>query len=141
MTDGERQLESVKSDDQPRKAANVSTAQRADNAKSNPPATAGEFLQVWWRGVAGEFTPPNLWTHSRPPLRESWLYAAYGKQAAEFGAGRQMSRAAAWIAIPLRALALWLDWCAERPSRFCVAAILYFVTAQFLPISPNWLVL
>lgn len=120
--------------------ARVGTRAPAHEPAETPTAlTLGEYSRSWAANVRREFTPPNLWSQERPSLRASWLYARHGEQAGPDSTGRRMCQGSAWFAVPLRALALFVDWLAERPSRFLAAAVLYLVLAQCIPIAPEWL--
>lgn len=141
-TDRDRLPSQVSSQVRPASGVQARVCPRAParEAAQTPAApTLGSFARAWAKGVRAEFPPPNLWSHARPSLRESWLYARHGGQAAAHGAGRRMCRGSAWLAVPLRAVALFTDWLAERPSRLLAAAVFYLVLAQIIPIAPAWL--
>lgn len=141
-TDGDGLGSQVSSRDRAGSGADARVYTRAparEPAETPTAPTLGEFSRSWAANVRKEFTPPNLWSQERPSLRASWLYARYGEQAAPGSAGRRMCRGSAWLAVPLRGLALFVDWLAERPSRFLAAAVLYLVLAQTIPIAPEWL--
>lgn len=80
----------------------------------NPRMTAApSWEQIKECGDAGRHAPPNGW-----PRTVSVLWSRD-------------------VALPARALAIWLDWVARSPSRFLVVLVLYALVAH-LP-GMDWL--
>jgi hypothetical protein len=94
------------------------------------PVSAGQYARTWAEQWRRNWTPPELWTHGRPSLRASWLWAVRGEHLPEDEQMRHASRAGAGALIPFRALFLYLDWIFERPSRVIAAAVLVLAVIQ-----------
>lgn len=96
------------------------------------PISIGEHASAWASDLRTDWTPPDLWTRGRPPLRDTWLWAVHGEHLpdhVQMGTGCQ---AAAWVLLPFRALFLSLDWIFERISRVLAAAVLLFAVLQLI---------
>lgn len=87
-------------------------------------------LRDRWGGIVARvgtlFTPPNPRTTVPPSWDQLVEYGDHGRQAPATGWPRTLS--VLWsrgVALPGRALAIWLDWITRCPSRSLVALVLY----------------
>ncbi|KAA2248682.1 hypothetical protein F0L68_39730 [Solihabitans fulvus] len=94
------------------------------------PVSLGEHTRTWAHGMRRHWTPPDLWEHGRPALKDTWLWARYGQHLPDDEQVRLGSRVTAGIRLPFRALLLYLDWVFERDSRLVAALVLVFVVVQ-----------
>lgn len=93
------------------------------------PVSLAEHSRAWATAAQKWVQPPDLWHTERPSLKASWVWAMHGEHLPDVDTARLGSRIGAAITIPARAVLLYLDWLAERPSRLVAAALLVTVTA------------
>ncbi|MEU4673960.1 hypothetical protein AB0F91_39895 [Amycolatopsis sp. NPDC023774] len=103
-----------------------------------PPPTRGDRLtpDEVKSLLAEQFTPPRLWDEQPPPLKATQEWAVSGEHLPLADLSRHGSRAWAYVAIPLRAIALYADWIFQRGSRTVAALLLFLVIDQVIPIVP-----
>lgn len=91
------------------------------------PVSLSEHSRTWAGAARQWVRPPDLWHSERPSLKASWVWALHGEHLPDVDTARLGSRLGAGITIPIRAVLLYLDWLAERPSRLTAAALLVAV--------------
>jgi hypothetical protein len=96
------------------------------------PVSAAEYARTWADVWRKNWIPPQLWTHGRPSLKASWLWATRGEHLPEDEPVRHASRAGTGALLPFRALFLYLDWIFERWSRVIAAAVLVLAIVQMI---------
>lgn len=96
------------------------------------PVSAGQYARTWAEQWRRNWVPPQLWTHGRPSLKASWLWALHGEHLPEDEQARHASRAGTGALLPFRALFLYLDWIFERWSRVIAATVLVLTLIQMI---------
>ncbi|MPY99984.1 MAG: hypothetical protein GEU97_18740 [Actinophytocola sp.] len=130
----------------PENGANAGVREPARAKESTQPQQHSQPADVTLRSRLGDlatrvgtlFTPPNPRTTSPPSWDQLIEYGDRGRQAPKDGWPRTLS--VLWsrvVALPGRALAIWLDWITRCPSRSLVALVLYALLAH-LP-GMGWL--
>jgi hypothetical protein len=76
------------------------------------------------------FEPPEIWSEDRPGLQRIIWYHLHGSHVPARGAGRVVARAWMPVAVSVAAVAYYLQWILERPSRALAATLLYAVLAH-----------
>ncbi len=97
----------------------------------HPNATLRSRLNALAARAGKLFTPPNPRTSTPPSWGQLVEYGTHGRQAPRDGWPRVLS--VLWsrvVALPGRALAIWLDWITRCPSRSLVALVLYALLAH-----------
>lgn len=112
--------------------APAAAAEKLVIGAKSAPISAGDYAKNYAEELRKNWTPPDLWTHGRPSLRASWLWACHGEHLPEDEQVRHASRAGAGALIPFRALFLFLDWIFERWSRVIAAAVLVLAVIQVI---------
>jgi hypothetical protein len=135
---GARENNAASAQPQPH-SADPETGTEGDGQAAEPAESAGPSLAERARAVAAAGTPPDVWAADRPALRAVWAYARRGEWTTRTGVWRRAGCVYAFaVAVPVTALAYYLAWICERPSRLLAAALLLIVFAQIPPLS--WLV-
>lgn len=80
-----------------------------------------------WVGV---LRPPLFWTEGLPAAGDSWLYAKKGPWCRSDSPIRLAATAWQVATMPVRAVAFYLHWLTERPSRFLVFLTVYALLAS-----------
>lgn len=105
--------------------------------ENRPPEHGGRISPQEAKALlAQQFTPPRLWDEQPPPLKATLEWARSGEHLPLEDLSRHGSRGWAWVAVGLRAIALYLDWIFQRGSRTVAALLLFLVINQVIPIVP-----
>lgn len=102
----------------------------APNASERGPARAKDSPRTaltqrdTWERVGRGLVPPQVWAEQRPSLADMWRYAAYGAYTSQTGVVRGLGKAYALLALAITAIAYYLAWLCERPSRLVAACVL-----------------
>lgn len=111
----------------PARERDATQVQQQPQLDSQPQqVTDGEGRTSLGARFARWITPPNPSTIAPPTWDELRWQGDHGRHAPASGWPRTFS--VAWsrtVALPGRALAVWLDWVAGSPSRFLVVFVLY----------------
>ena len=93
--------------------------------------------QVWaaveaaWPHIEALFRPPGVWTDPPASLDAVWRYADEGAWTTKKGFWRKANKV--WcrcVAIPFSAVAYYLAWFVQRPTRLITGLFLYFVLTR-----------
>ena len=110
-------------------------------AQSTPQSAVTQRDEFWdvWGWIKDWATPPAIWTDGSEPLEQEWAYACRGEWTSKDGIPRTAGQVySLLVAMPVLAVAKYVEWVVKRPSRHAAAWVLLFVLAQFPPVS--WLI-